>query len=150
MSTFEVRWWWSICGSWRVIPLQTSLTRWAPCSVLQMNKSEAAYYRIPQQCGWWKIFIFPAVIISSPTPPFFLPSDSIYCSLLLDFKMLAHISRNQCRHLMVQLTNVLGFCLCVCVWDNSLQAWTKPWWGQRNDDDQHLCWESWSGCFQSD
>lgn len=56
---------------WRVISLQSLLTHWALCSVLRRNNGEAAYYCILQQSGWWKIFTFPAVIISSPTPCFF-------------------------------------------------------------------------------
>lgn len=102
------------------------LTRWAP--VLQRNNSEAAHYCILQQSGWWKVFIFPAVIISSPTSCFFPPTDSRHCGLPRDCKS---------WHSMVQLINVIFF-----LWGNSLQAWTRPWWGRGNDNDHHLSSES--------
>lgn len=85
---------------------------------------------------------------SSPMPCFFLPSDSIYCSLLLDCKILTHISRNQCRHLMVQVTNILVLCVCEA-------AACKPEPGPDGAGEAimiSISFENppWSGCFHSD
>lgn len=106
-----------------------------------MNNSDAACYCILQQSGWRIIFIFPAVIISSPSPCFSPPSDSIHCGLLLNCKMLTLQTHDGSADKCPRVCVWAYVCVRVCVWGNSLQVWTKPRWGCGNGNDQHLCWE---------
>lgn len=100
-----------IFGSWRVISLQTSLC--VQCCRWTIAKLLISVFRSSVVDGKSLFSLQSSSQVLRHL--FFLPSGSIYCRLLLNFKMLTHVSRNQCGHLMVQLTNVLGFCLCVCV-----------------------------------
>lgn len=112
----------------RLISLQHLLTRWAPCSALQGNNSEAAYYCILQQSGWCKVY-FPC----SATLHLFPPANSRHCGLPLNYKMLIHISE-----LPVQTLDGSANKCHVFLWGNSPQAWAGPWRGCRNNNDHHL------------